>query len=228
MAVDLAAKSDTTVSLSGAEIDPRAGPLLWSLPVVSGDGSHAATIVVSADNKHRYVAALGPTPGTTRIVEHLHDTAWVRALDESGPPPTTMGFVPGTARLWFLSERDGWMHLYVADLAAPDAAPRQLTSGAWEITDAQLTPDGRQFLIASTEADAGDRQVYALPVEGGPRTRLTTAPGAHAIEPSPDGATWALLSSSATRPPEVFLAPAPKVDRHGAGRGARPRHASSR
>jgi dipeptidyl aminopeptidase/acylaminoacyl peptidase len=211
VAVDLAAKSDTTVSLSGAGIDPRAGPLLWSLPVVSDDGSHAATIVVSTDNKHRYLAALGPTPGQTRIVEHLHDTAWVRALDESGPPPTTMGFVPGTARLWFLSERDGWMHLYVADLAAPDAAPRQLTSGAWEITDAKLTPDGRQFLIASTEADAGDRQVYALPVEGGPRIRLTAAPGAHAIEPSPDGATWALLSSSANRPPEVFLAPAPKA-----------------
>ena len=95
VAVDLAAKSDTTVSLSGAEIDPRGGPLLWSLPVVSGDGRYAATIVVSSDNKHRYVAALGPTPGTTRIVEHLQDTAWVRALDESGPPPTTMGFVPG-------------------------------------------------------------------------------------------------------------------------------------
>ncbi|MFI5078616.1 MAG: prolyl oligopeptidase family serine peptidase, partial [Vicinamibacteria bacterium] len=202
---------DTTVSLTGAEIDPRGGPLLWSLPVVSGDGRYAATIVVSADNKHRYVAALGPTPGATRIVEHLQDTAWVRALDESGPPPTTMGFVPGTARLWFLSERDGWMHLYVADLAAEDATPRQLTSGAWEITDAQLTPDGTRFLIVSTEADAGDRQVYALPVDGGPRIRLTTAPGAHAIEPSPDGATWALLSSSATRPPEVFLAPAPKA-----------------
>jgi len=210
VAVDLSAKSETTVSLSGAEIDPRAGPLLWSLPVVSNDGSHAATIVVSSDNKHRYVVSLGPTPGATRIVEHLQDTAWVRALDESGPPPTTMGFVPGTARLWFLSERDGWMHLYLADLAAPDTTPKQLTSGAWEITDAQLTPDGRQFLIVSSEADAGDRQVYALPVEGGTRTRLTAVPGAHAIEPSPDGATWALLSSFANRPPEVFLAPAPK------------------
>jgi dipeptidyl aminopeptidase/acylaminoacyl peptidase len=50
-----------------------------------------------------------------------------------------------------------------------------------------------------------------MPVDGGARIRLTTAPGAHAIEPSPDGATWALLSSSATRPPEVFLAPAPKA-----------------
>ena len=101
------------------------------------------------------------------MVEHLQDSAWVRALDESGPPPTAMGFVPGTARLWFLSERDGWMHLYVADLAAPEATPQQLTSGAWEITDAQVTPDGTRFLIVSTEADAGERHVYTLPVDGG-------------------------------------------------------------
>jgi dipeptidyl aminopeptidase/acylaminoacyl peptidase len=211
VALDLAGKTESTVSLSGAAIDPRAGPLLWSLPVVSTDRQYAATIVVSSDNKHRYVAALGPTPGTARIVEHLQDTAWVRALDESGPPPAAMGFVPGTARLWFLSERDGWMHLYAADLSTPNAAPTQLTSGTWEITDAQLSPDGTRFLIVSTEADAGERHVYSLPVEGGPRTRLTTAPGAHALQISPDGATWALLSSSANRPPEVFLAPAPKA-----------------
>jgi dipeptidyl aminopeptidase/acylaminoacyl peptidase len=211
VAVDLAARRESPVSLGGVALDPRAGPLLWSLPVVSSDGRHAATIAVTADNKHRYVAALGPTPGTARVVEHLQDSAWVRALDESGPPPTAMGFVPGSARLWFLSERDGWMHLYVADLAAADATPRQLTSGAWEITDAHVTPDGTRFQIVSTEADAGERHVYTLPVDGGDRTRLTAAPGAHAIEVSPDGATWALLSSFATRPPEVFLARAPKA-----------------
>jgi dipeptidyl aminopeptidase/acylaminoacyl peptidase len=209
VAVDLAAKSATTVTLSAAAIDPRSGPLLWSLPVVSRDGAHAATIVVSADNKHRYVVALGPTPGTARIVEHLQDTAWVRALDESGPPPTTMGFVPGTARLWFLSERDGWMHLYDADVASSGSTPRQLTSGRWEITDADLSPDGTELLMVSTEADAGERHVYALGVDGGTRTRLTTLPGAHALTPSPDGATWALVSSSANRPPEIFLAKAP-------------------
>jgi len=103
------------------------------------------------------------------------------------------------------------MHLYVADLAAADATPKALTSGPWEITDAQVSPDGTRFLIVSTEADAGERQVYSVPIDGGPRTRLTAGPGAHAIEISPDGATWALLSSSAARPPEVFLARAPRA-----------------
>ena len=208
VALDLAAKAETTIALDGAEVDPKSGPLLWSLPIVSTSGRHAATVVVSADNQHRYIAALSPD-GKARIVEHLTDAAWVRALDESGPPPTSMGFLPGTSKLWFLSERDGWMHLYLADLATPDVAPRQLTSGAWEITDVALTPDNRQFLITSTEADPGERHVYAMSVDGGPRTRLTTAAGAHQLEVSPDGATWALLSSSANRPPEVFFAKAP-------------------
>jgi dipeptidyl aminopeptidase/acylaminoacyl peptidase len=209
VALDLAAKTETPISLDGADLDPRAGPLLWSLPIVSSDGRFAATVAVSADNEHRYIAALTPGSGRARVIEHLRDAAWVRALDESGPPPTAMGFLPGGSRLWFLSERDGWMHAYVADLAAPEAAPRQLTSGAWEVTDAELALDGRQLLITTTEADPGERHVYALPVDGGARTRLTTAPGSHAITPSPDGATWALLSSFANRPPEVFLAKAP-------------------
>ena len=222
VALDSGGKSETTVSLSGPEPirapGRSSGACRWCRPTAATP----PTIVVSSDNKHRYVAALGPTPGTTRIVEHLQDTAWVRALDESGPPPTTMGFVPGTARLWFLSERDGWMHLYLADLAAPDTTPKQLTSGAWEITDAQLTPDGRQFLIVSSEADAGDRQVYALPVDGGTRTRLTAMPGAHAIEPSPDGATWALLSSFGEPAARGVPGTGAQGGRHGGGR-ARPR-----
>ena len=75
------------------------------------------------------------------------------------------------------------MHLYVADLAAPDATPQQLTSGAWEITDAQLTPDGTQFLIASTEARSpASATSTRCRSTAAPRTRLTTAPGAHAIE----------------------------------------------
>ena len=212
VALDLAAKGETTIALEGAEIDPKGGPLLWSLPLVSSTGRFAATIVVSADNEHRYIAALASDSGKARVVEHLRDPAWVRALDESGPPPTSMGFLPGGSRLWFLSERDGWMHLYVADLATPEAAPRQLTSGAWEVTAVELAPDNRQFLITSTEADAGERHVYAMSVDGGPRTRLTTTAGAHQLEASPDGATWALLSSSANRPPEVFLAKAPAAN----------------
>ena len=42
-------------------------------------------------------------------------------------------FLPDNKRIWFLSERDGWMHLYTLDVAVDGAKPMQLTTGKWEI-----------------------------------------------------------------------------------------------
>jgi hypothetical protein len=92
------------------------------------DGAYAATIVVSADNKHRYVAALGPSPGKTRIVEHLPGQRVGARPRRVRPAADHDGLRARHGRLWFLSERDGWMHLYVADLAA--ATPRRGSSPA--------------------------------------------------------------------------------------------------
>mgnify|MGYP003694505425 CR=1 FL=1 len=44
----------------------------------------------------------------------LHDDAWVRELGGFGPDDPSFGFLADQKRLWFLSERDGWMHLYTS------------------------------------------------------------------------------------------------------------------
>ena len=49
--------------------------------------------------------------------------------------------------------------------------------------------------------------MYEMPAAGGPRTRLTTMTGSSIGEVSPDGAMIALIHSSVTRPPEVFVMP---------------------
>ena len=69
-------------------------------------------------------------------------------------------FLRDNTRVWFLSERDGWMHLYTLDVTADGAKPTQLTSGKWEITAAELSRDGRRFYITSTEVHPGERQLY--------------------------------------------------------------------
>ena len=57
------------------------------------------------------------------------------------------------------------------------------------------------------------RHPYAVPLTGGPLARLTTTPGAHLTEVSPDEATLADVFSTGGRPPEVHLGP----NRPGAG-----------
>jgi dipeptidyl aminopeptidase/acylaminoacyl peptidase len=175
----------------------------WTMPAVADDGTLAVASVRSADNKDRWLVSIDPETGKTKIVDLLHDDAWVREVGGAASP--AVQFVPHSHRAWFLSERDGWMHLYTLDVSDADARPRQLTSGKWEIAAAELSRDAKKFYITSTEVHPGERQVYSMPVEGGSRTRITTMTGSNEAEVSPDDGMLGLVYSYSNKPPEVYL-----------------------
>jgi dipeptidyl aminopeptidase/acylaminoacyl peptidase len=120
----------------------------------------------------------------------------------------SMGWMPDDRRLWFLSERDGWMHLYLVDAAEAGAAAAQLTSGRFEVSAMSLSQDKTKFYFASSERHPGERHLYSMPIAGGEPTRLTSMTGLNLGEVSPDGTTLAFVYSYITKPPEVYLAPA--------------------
>ena len=176
----------------------------WSMPVVSADGRHTVAAVRSADNKDRWFVTIDPESGKTRVIDRLHDEAWV---SEAGPGGAPLEFLPDNRRIAFLSERDGWMHLYTLDVEAGTNTPRQLTSGRWEVTAAEIAPDKRKFYLTTNEVHPGERHVYTVPLDGGERTRLTSMTGSNEATVSPDESTLALVHSYSNRPPEVFLMP---------------------
>ncbi|MFP5353711.1 MAG: VPS10 domain-containing protein, partial [Gemmatimonadota bacterium] len=100
----------------------------------SNDGGKtfpAAIQVPHGDNHDLWIAHLDVNAGTTTVIDHQHDDAWI-----GGPPvqsnntqPGLLEWLPG-GRLVFASERTGWSHLYLAE---PDGRVRALTSGAWEV-----------------------------------------------------------------------------------------------
>ncbi len=171
----------------------------WGNPMLSPDGRMAVTSVRAADNTERWLAAIDPASGKTKVLDHIKDDAWVR---DGG-----QGWLPDGKRVWFLAEHGGWMHLHTVDTTAASPSRKQLTNGKFEVDVAELSPDGSTFYIQSTEAHPGERQIYAMSVDGGPRTRITTQVGSHQAEIAPDNSTFALVSSFANRPPEVFIMP---------------------
>ncbi len=175
----------------------------WSMPAVSDDAKYVVASARSADNKDRWFVTLDPDTGKTKVVDTLHDDAWIR---EAGFGASGLEFLPDNRRIWFLSERDGWMHLYTLDLSSDAPTAKQLTSGKWEITSAELARDGRKFYITSTEVHPGERHLYSLPVDGGDRTRITSMTGSNETEVSPDDSMLAIVYSYSNKPPEVFLA----------------------
>jgi len=176
----------------------------WSMPDVSDDGKLAVAAARSADNKDRWYVTVDADSGKTRVVDTLHDDAWIREAG-GGFGSSGVEFLPDNKRVWFLSERDGWMHLYSLDVTEASAKPKQLTSGKWEVANASLARDGKKFYVTSTEQHPGERHLYTVPLEGGTRTKLTSMTGSNVAEVSPDESTLGLVYSYSTKPPEVFV-----------------------
>jgi dipeptidyl aminopeptidase/acylaminoacyl peptidase len=178
----------------------------WAMPEVSSDGRVAVAGARSADNKDRWFVTLDPETGKTHLIDTQHDDAWIREAG-AGFGIGGIEFLPDSHEIWFLSERDGWMHLYTLDVDDPSARAKQLTSGKWEITSADLAPDGKSFSITSTEVHPGERHLYSLAIDGGARTRITTLPGSNQGVVSPDGTSIGFVHSYSNVPPEVYLMP---------------------
>jgi dipeptidyl aminopeptidase/acylaminoacyl peptidase len=183
-----------------AKRDPR-----WGMVQLSESGSTAVAHVRAANNKDRWLVVVDAETGKTRVLDTLHDEAWVRELGGFGPVDQSFGWYPDEKRIWFLSERDGFMHLYNLDTSAATPAAKQLTQGKWEIDSVSVSPDKKTFYINSTEAHPGERQIYAMSVDGGARTKLTSMVGSSAGDVSPDDSTFGLVYSYSTKPPEVFV-----------------------
>jgi len=195
-----------------SEADSKAPPkkaereIRWSMPDVSDDGRYVVAGVRSADNKDRWYVALDPETGKTRILDTLHDDAWIREAG-AGFGASGVDFLRDDKRIWFLSERDGWMHLYTLDVSDPSAKAKHVTSGKWEVTSAALARDGKKFYVTSTEVHPGERHIYSVPVDGGALTKLTTMTGSNEGPVSPDDSTIGLVYSYSNKPPEVYVMP---------------------
>ena len=164
----------------------------WNEP-----GDAALFYAVSADYTTRALQKVDAA-GVTTALEVLGDSAWV-----GGPCSECAGWYDGGRRAWYVSEADGFAHLYT--VAGDGSQRRQLTSGRWEVLDVALTPDERRFLLHTSEASPFERHAYLMDVAGGARTRLTADTGGHAVELSPDGRRVADVFSQANRPPELYV-----------------------
>ncbi|MEP7345343.1 MAG: prolyl oligopeptidase family serine peptidase [Gemmatimonadaceae bacterium] len=161
-------------------------------------GTQALVFAERRDFKARFLQRLDAATGALTTVDVLRDSAWV-----GGPCYPCGGYLPGGDDIWFVSEADGFAHLYV--LGARETTPRQLTRGKFEVLDAELSEDGRYFELHTSEVSPYERHFYRLPIAGGAMERITTLAGGHQVVVSPNGARIADVYSTSNRPPELYV-----------------------
>lgn len=176
---------------------PQLRSISFSTPVWSQDGKQMVLQVRAADNKDRWIALLDVATQTLTVIDRQHDDAWV-----GGPGGFTIGWISDT-KLWFVSEETGYAHLYTYDVVSK--AKKALTSGKYEVQQAELNRSKKYFYIITNEVHPGEKHFYRLSVDGGKAERITTMAGAHEVELSPDEKMIAFRYSYTNKPWELFL-----------------------
>jgi dipeptidyl aminopeptidase/acylaminoacyl peptidase len=177
---------------------PQVREVRLSQPVWSADGIRAVMMARAGDNKDRWVFALDPATGKTRVLATIHDDAWV-----GGPGANTLGWMRNDREVYFQSERTGYSHLYAVPFDGGDA--RALTSGDWETLGVRQSKDKSKFYITASKDGPFENHLYAMDADGGPLTRLTIAPGGHSTTLSPDERWIADVYSYTNKPPELYV-----------------------
>jgi dipeptidyl aminopeptidase/acylaminoacyl peptidase len=178
----------------------------FNAPVWSDDGRRAVAWAGATNHKDAWLLLLDLPSTSARVVAHEHDDAWVRGFRTgraAAGDNLEYGWMPDHNRVYFLSERDGYHHLYIADLSG--GAPRQVTRGRFELSDLLMSQDKTKWYFVSNEVHPGEHQVYSMALEGGERTRLTSKAGWYEYVLSPDEQHIALSYSGYTEPAELYV-----------------------
>ena len=146
-------------------------------------------------NVNRVLAA-DPKSGKVETLLTEKDAAWVENNND-------FRWIGNQKKLVWLSERDGWQHVYlIGDTVT------QLTKGAFDVIHIEAIDEkgGWLYFLASPD-NPTQRYLYRVPLKGGAAERVTPAdlPGTHAYSISAD-ARWAVHTySTFTRPPVTTL-----------------------
>ena len=167
--------------------------------VWNADGSQAAVMLRSVDNKDRWIATLTPGSDTLSPRHRLTDPAWINWNYND------FGWLADGRTLWMLSEQSGYSHLYTQ---AGNARPKALTGGNWEASMPVLSHDGSSFYFLCNQAWPGDYEVCNVSVNGGAVREVTALDGVEDFSLSPNGEQVLVRWSDSYIPPQIAVVPA--------------------
>ena len=182
--------------------NPVARSVNFTGPFWSPMGTNAVVDIRSQDNKDRWLMLLDLATGKLKLLDRQRDEAWIGGPGTSTFGGNNNGWIDENT-FWFQSEASGYSHIYTINVQSGDK--KALTSGKYEVQQAQLSLNKKYFYIVTNEIHPGEQQFYRLPVNGGKAERITTMTGANQIAISPDEKYISIVYSYATKPWELYL-----------------------
>ncbi len=143
------------------------------------------------------------TGGRREVMTETSKT-WLDVYDFYAGVDDMMTFPENSLEFFWLSDRDGYQHLYRYDYSGK--LINQVTRGKWNATRIEGSDaKGQTIYYTSTEASPLQRQLYSIRFDGTNQRRITTAEGNHRINMSPNATYFIDRYSSLKQPTQVEL-----------------------
>ena len=160
------------------------------------NGQQVALLLEAWYNKDRWLARVNLLENSLESQHRLHDQAWVNWTFNE------FGWLGNTTQLYYLSEENGYSHLYLKPLKGK---PKQLTSGFFEVSDVTLTNDNSRFIFKANKKHPGIYEIYQLEINSSLITALTDLGGMNDYSLSPDQQKLLIEHSTVIMPPELYV-----------------------
>jgi dipeptidyl-peptidase-4 len=142
--------------------------------------------------------------GGRRLVMSEKSNTWLDVYDFYAGIQDMISFPEGSRQYFWISDRDGWQHVYRYDYSGK--LINQVTRGKWSVTRIEgIDPKTKTIYYSSTQASPLQRQLYSVRFDGTGGRAITTTPGTHSINMSPNAQYFIDRWSSLRQPRQVEL-----------------------
>ncbi|NUY79831.1 DPP IV N-terminal domain-containing protein [Flavobacterium sp. MAH-1] len=198
--VDITTGNQTKIEVGG-EPEQYIFPLGWR-----PDASEVLFMRLSRTGNRLELCAADPNTGISRVIIKEKSETFVAGLDfiiEKWIRQFTL-LKDGNRFIW-LSERDGWKHLYLYDMDGK--LIRRLTKGNFPVIEPIKIDEKSEWVYfrANAESNLYDTQLYRIDFQGKNFKRLTENGGYHYLRFSPSGNYFLDMHSGPDRAPIVEL-----------------------
>jgi dipeptidyl aminopeptidase/acylaminoacyl peptidase len=181
--------------------NPRAISAYYNGVVWNSESEKAAIMLLSYDNKDRWIVALDVDKRKLKTLHWMSDEAWINDWTFN-----QFGWLPAQSSkkqtLYYLSEEDGYSHIYIK---TGKRKARQLTEGQYEVSDLTVSKNGEFIYFKANKKTPGIYEIYRVKTKDGQVEALTDLNGVSDYVLSPNEDQLLIRHSKMTSLPELYV-----------------------